>query len=292
MTPERKTMQRLGKGDERPAALEVRAGAFLGEARHTTGLSDAVVGAIERRLVHRESVRRGVRLMPALAAIAVLLAAGSAIALVDGWRPRLPFIDRKPSPSPARPKTALPTASAVRAANPTPVAAQSAPSPELAPVLKTRGTVVARRWLRQEPVLPPAPQLSEGAATEAPVSAEARSLSDALARWRRDGNAEAALTLLSAHERSFRDGALSVEARVARAEILLAIGRRAEALVVLDSLSLASLPRSRELHTLRGELRAQAGRCREAHVDLSAVMLNTATDVLGQRAARALAKCP
>jgi len=136
--------------------------------------------------------------------------------------------------------------------------------------------------------MPPAPALSKGAA----VSAEAQSLANALARWRRDGNAEAALALLDAHERLFVHGALSVEAKVAQAEILLALGRRDQALVVLDSLHLASLPRVRELRTLRGELRAQAGRCRDAHTDLSHVILDTATDDLGKRASLAMAKCP
>jgi hypothetical protein len=117
-------------------------------------------------------------------------------------------------------------------------------------------------------------------------------LADALARWRRDGNAEAALALLGAHEHHFVNGALSVEAKVARAEILLVLGRSDQALVVLDSLSVASLPRARELQTLRGELRSQAGRCREARADLSRVVIDTTADDLGRRASLALAKCP
>jgi hypothetical protein len=79
---------------------------------------------------------------------------------------------------------------------------------------------------------------------------------------------------------------------VARAEILLTLGRRDQALSVLDRLALAGLPRARELKTLRGTLRAQAGRCREARVDLSAVMAITPADDLSKRAARALATCP
>jgi hypothetical protein len=130
-----------------------------------------------------------------------------------------------------------------------------------------------------------------GTPREGALSAEAQSLSAALARWRRDGNAEAALALLDVHERRFTRGALGVEAKVARAEILLALVRRDQALVVLDSLALAGLPRARELETIRGELRAQHGRCQEARADLAPVSVG-GNDDLSRRAARAMATCP
>jgi hypothetical protein len=152
---------------------------------------------------------------------------------------------------------------------------------------------------RQEPATsltapttsPTSPQ-PDGIAVTSSVSAEARSLADALARWHRDGNAEMALGLLTAHERRFEHGALAVESKVARAKILLALERHAQALVVLDSLSLASLPRADELQIIRGELRAEAGRCREAKADISQVMVDKTPDDLTRRAARVLAKCP
>jgi hypothetical protein len=124
------------------------------------------------------------------------------------------------------------------------------------------------------------------------IASEARSLAEALARWRRDGQAEAALALLGAHDRRFPQGALAIESQVARAEILLTLGRRDQALSVLDRLALTSLPRARELKTLRGTLRAQSGRCLEARLDLSAVMAITPADDLSNREARALATCP
>jgi len=133
--------------------------------------------------------------------------------------------------------------------------------------------------------------LAEEVPVENALSAEARSLSAALARWRRDGNAQAALALLVAHERRFTHGALSVESKVARAEILLALARRDQALVVLDSLALAGLPRARELETIRGELRAQHGRCQDARADLARVSAGV-DDELSKRAARAMAGCP
>lgn len=139
---------------------------------------------------------------------------------------------------------------------------------------------------------PPCPDPAAVEAQLARLGVEARSLADALERWRRDGNGEAALTLLAGHERRYPRGALWVETRVARAEILLSLSRNPEALAALDSLSLANLPRARELSTLRGELRAQAGRCAEARVDLARVLSSTETDELGKRARRALSSCP
>jgi predicted Zn-dependent protease len=125
---------------------------------------------------------------------------------------------------------------------------------------------------------------------------EARSLADALARWRRDGNAEAALAHLHEHDRRFPGGALSVESKVARAEILLTVGRRPEALTTLDTLELRRLPRARELETIRGELRIQAGRCADARADFAHVLQGAprgrASDDFDARASRALTKCP
>jgi hypothetical protein len=117
-------------------------------------------------------------------------------------------------------------------------------------------------------------------------------LANALARWRRDGQGEAALALLIAHERRFPRGGLSIESRIARAEILLALDRRNQALAVFDSLTLTNLPRARELETLRGELRAQDGRCQEARADLARVLAGGGADDLSRRAARAMASCP
>ena len=99
------------------------------------------------------------------------------------------------------------------------------------------------------------------------------------------------MVLLVGHDRRFAHGALSVESKVARAEILLTLARRDQALVVLDSLPLAGLPRARELGTIRGELRAQHGRCQEARADLTRVSA-CVDDDLSKHAVRAMANCP
>jgi hypothetical protein len=280
-------VQRLGAKSAHPSSLEARAGAFLHEARPLAGISEAQIDLIQTSLVHRARARGGVRLVPVLVAVAVLLVAGSVMALVGGWRPRLPFFAPAPT-SQDSPPSHSPQAKAASAA---PSNSAAPPSAEmLAP--KQRPQPATRRLFRAgSPAAARAP-LTEAVPVESALSAEARSLADALARWRRDGQAEAALALLVAHERHFPRGELSVESRVARAEILLALDRRDQALAVFDSLTLADLPRARELETLRGELRAHVGRCREARADLSRVVAGGGADDLSRRAARALQTCP
>jgi hypothetical protein len=82
-------------------------------------------------------------------------------------------------------------------------------------------------------------------------------LARALARLRRDKNPSGALTLLDEHARDFSSGALRLEADVARLDALLALGRDAEALALLERLPIDRLGRGAELRVLRGELRAR-----------------------------------
>lgn len=286
-------MDRLGEGGEHPSSLAARAGASLHAARPIKGLSDVEIERIERLLLRRERPRMAPRLAPLLATLAILSFAGSVMAVVQGWRPRLPFISRVVSSSGA------PTAAARMRTNvqvDRPVTRQgladTSATAEREQDGEPRPQPASRRVARVEESSPPAPASKAMAPSEGALSIEARSLAEALARWRLDGQAEAALMLLGAHERRFPHGALAVESKVARAEILLAMSRREQALLVLDSLDLASLPRARELQTLRGELRVEAGRCQEARGDLSLVLPASAADSLGKRASLALAKCP
>jgi tetratricopeptide (TPR) repeat protein len=92
-------------------------------------------------------------------------------------------------------------------------------------------------------------------------------LADALASLHARGDAEGALALLAEHRRRFPHGALRSEARVAEVEALLSLERRSDALRVLDGLVIERVPRGAEIGVLRGELRAQAGRCADAIAD-------------------------
>jgi hypothetical protein len=285
-------LRRLGEGGEHPGSVEARAGAFLRGARAIGGLAESQIRAIERQLGRRERARPPL-LVPALVALAVLLVTGTVMAVIGVWRPSLPKVGGEaPSvrPSVVRARTRV-RPEVTPLAPPAPVPTAEPPAAVLVPSPSQRDPS-PRRIARVEPPPSSAPTVKEALPPEGALSVEARSLADALARWRRDGKAEQALALLAEHDRRFPRGALGIEAKVARAEILLGLSRKPQALAVLDSLTLASLPRARELETLRGELRAQAGRCTEARADLARVLSITQGDELGRRASRALSTCP
>jgi len=326
MQAEHEKMRRLREGGQHASALEARVGALLDEARSIAGLSDREIALIERRLFEQSRGHRRFYLFPALAALTALLTCGSVVALVGGWHPRLPrfgstaavpptmgraiprHVARAATPlsrAPALSENELPHASSpVPEERPAPaeiVPPPPRPSPslsrrfELQPRTSARPRGVERQsFLREASAPSERPSVSEPDRTphENGLSAEAQSLAKALARWRRDNDAEGALALLDSHQDRFEHGAFAVESNVARAEILLALGRRSQALEVLDSLNLEQLPLARELQTIRGELRGEFGRCQESREDLSRVVLKTNVDELGQRAIRAIAKCP
>ena len=81
-----------------------------------------------------------------------------------------------------------------------------------------------------------------------------------------------ALAALDDYRVRFPNGGLAPEAAMLRAEALLQIGRKGDALAELDRLSLGEMPNSDERYLLRGELRAAAGRWREALGDFDVVL--------------------
>jgi len=171
---------------------------------------------------------------------------------------------------------------------PPPTPAPNAPAPQLpaaaAPSGAPRPAVIDREIPRSSPPEPAAPERT--------IVAESRSFASALALWHRDHDAAGALAALDAHERGFPAGQIQLEARLLRAEILLASARDREALALLDQLGLGGVPRARELRTVRGELRIKAGRCADGKADLEAVLANGESDAFAQRARKAIAACP
>ncbi len=124
---------------------------------------------------------------------------------------------------------------------------------------------------------------------ENPLVAEGKSFAAVLSLWHQAADGPAALAALSAHEHRFPAGQMTLEARLLRAEILLAGHREAEALAILDKVSLGNVPRGRELRTVRGELRVKAGRCADGRADLDAIARGS--DALAVRAQNALNYC-
>ncbi|MGD0836065.1 MAG: hypothetical protein ABSB49_05410 [Polyangia bacterium] len=104
------------------------------------------------------------------------------------------------------------------------------------------------------------------------IAAEQALLTRAMTTLREGRNAGAALVLLAQHAERFPDGAFADEATALRIEALLALGRRGEALSLLDQVALAALPDHNERLVMRGELRAASGRWQEAEQDFDAVL--------------------
>jgi tetratricopeptide (TPR) repeat protein len=123
-------------------------------------------------------------------------------------------------------------------------------------------------------------------------------LKTALQRLRTAHDPVSALAALDDYRVRFPNGGLAPEAAMLRAEALLQIGRKGDALVELDRLSLGQMPNSDERYVVRGELRVAVGRWREALGDFDVVLrghaggkadIGAATDVkLGDRFERAL----
>jgi hypothetical protein len=117
--------------------------------------------------------------------------------------------------------------------------------------------------------------------------AESHLLGVALRKLRKEGDPRGALELFDQHEKRFPNGRLGPEARLGRAEALMALGRRAEALAVLD----ASSDLRRPTRVLRGELRAGLGRCADALTDFAASLSADPHDSIDDRALFGRAFC-
>lgn len=269
-----------------PSRLDGQARAFLRAARSTTGLSDAAVAEIASRLLQRTARRCSCGRLAVAAGFAVLLATASGAALVGRSTP-LP-----PTPVERAEDVTGQLLAGVGAVTTTGASAVPAVDAGAGPAQTDTGTTDGTTPAAPREPIRRRSSVARPAPANGTLLAEAQSLADAMARWRRAGDGAAALTLLEAHDKRFPAGVLGVEAKVARAEILLALGRGSSALAVLDVLTLDDLPRGRELATVRGELRAWAGRCGDARADLAKVRSLGAGDGLGMRAAAALAKCP
>jgi tetratricopeptide (TPR) repeat protein len=95
------------------------------------------------------------------------------------------------------------------------------------------------------------------AASSSRLGRESELLTRALTRLRNEGNAAAALDLLEQYRREFPRGALRLESDIARLDAFMALGRRAEALALLDQLPIDHIGRGPELRVVRAELRAR-----------------------------------
>lgn len=115
-------------------------------------------------------------------------------------------------------------------------------------------------------VFPAAP----AAAQSSRLGLEAASLEAALSTLR-GGGPERALQALDQHLRQFAGGPLELEARVARVDALLTLGRRHDARRELSALPIENVGRKNELRLIRAELRADED-CRAALSDFQVLV--------------------
>ena len=120
---------------------------------------------------------------------------------------------------------------------------------------------------------------------------EATALSAAFRELRTAGDARAGLRLLDDYDRRFPAGTLRGEARIARAEALIALGRRREALPWLEGIEASGTTPTRDLRITRAELLAEAGRCPEALGDFDVVLTSISRDGAMGRALYGRASC-
>lgn len=116
------------------------------------------------------------------------------------------------------------------------------------------------------------PSLTARAPAQPPaVSPEVREMDQAMATLRRDRNPGAALAALDSYLGRYPHGALEKEARLARIDALVLLGRNEQALRALEVITFDPGLRSTELLVVRAELRA-AKDCRQAVEDFSVAL--------------------
>jgi hypothetical protein len=129
---------------------------------------------------------------------------------------------------------------------------------------------------------PPAPDVPDTPAVAVAPAPAARNpdeelmrqsqlLDEALGRLRA-GDGGGALAILDGYRLRFGGGTLTAEVDVARLRALVLLGRRREALALVDGWSLDDWARGAELYVVRGELRAEAGRWPQALGDFYAAL--------------------
>jgi hypothetical protein len=280
---------------------EDRAGARLRQLGAPELPDDLALEKIRRRIVWETSARPARTAGPAwrrrvLVAVGacLLLAAGTAVA-----RQILHLWPAAPAPSAAAP-AAPPHAPAPARPAPLPPQELPAPAPAPSPSASGRGKRAAparapkeRRTALLEDATPAAqrptrdPPEADRAVPVPDVRAtpeESALLARALTALRIAVKPRAALLLLDEYDRSYPHGGLRGEATLARIEAYLALADAASALRLLDRLALHTMPRAADAQVLRGELRSDAGRWREALADFDDVQSGAVPGALRERA--------
>jgi hypothetical protein len=275
-TPERWSAQIDGRDDRDGEDGEARAGLLFRRAVVKQPLSASALADIRARLpggaVHAAPRRLPLRIGVALA---LFLSGGGVVAsatLLGHWSPfRRTSPAPAPAPAPPKPRHAHLARPAITPPAPAAIEAPAPPEPSGRP-----------------PTLRPSAERAHPSA----IAAEAALVGAALRKLREQGDAAGALALLDEHDQRFGSAsALADEAGTTRVEALLRLGRHARALALLDARAPRATGRGRDLLATRGELRPDAGRCREALGDFEAALGGDATDGIAERALYGRAAC-
>ena len=252
-------------------------------------LSAAALAQIHARLGKPRASRRARRAREFTLAAAMLLT-GASVALA-GWGVSEWVAARRhapaegPAPTAAAPR-AVPTQSQRTIAKAAPIA-----TPE-APLISDTGAAEAAN----PPVVASAPSVSlvlplaSSASSTSALAAESAALESVLLKLRREHDAAGALALLDRSEVLFARGSLGLEAKVARVDALLSLGRKREALAILERLPFAQIGRGGELRLLRAELRAGTD-CASALADFDVLAKQALAAPLAERAMYGRAAC-
>jgi hypothetical protein len=189
-----------------------------------------------------------------------------------------PATPRAPTSAPSAPASSPPSVPAPSSppSLPAPSSPPSVPAPSSPPSVPA-------------PSSPPSVPAPSSPPPTSALAVESASFQRAVRALRHDKDPKAALRAVDSYLAAWPSGLFHAEAMVARVEALLALGRRAEARNALDRLAPSSLPRGRELSVIRGELRAEAGRCNDADRDFAVAL--DGTDELAERALVGRANC-
>jgi hypothetical protein len=181
----------------------------------------------------------------------------------------------RPAPTPPAPVEPVSHDSKL-ASEPAPVATPTKHRPRVQVAMLAEPT--------SQPAAQTAPEAEPTPVAPSAIAAEQSLLAQVMGMLRGDRDARGALALLAQHAQRFPDGALASEATMLRIEALLALGRRDEALSLLDRAPLASLPNRDEHLVVRGELRAADGRWREARQDFDQALRDRALPAASAKA--------
>ena len=178
--------------------------------------------------------------------------------------------------------------------SPVPAPVESPSKPQVTGVPHRSTTVASRNTTGKPPAVAVLVKPESGPAAvsaESQLAAESRLLGVALHQLRQEHDAVASLRSLDSYTTQFPQGALTEEAQAARVDALLSLSRRTEALKLLDTTQFVRLGRAGELAVTRGELRAAAGRYRDAQADFAAVLRGAPATQVAERALYGQAMC-